>query len=76
MIRTRQRVRLEYNIAKDNVCEDFSLSVFCTPCTLSQMGQHTADYSTYVGFCLSDTGLSRHVECKLPHEIVDVEGYV
>jgi len=69
MIRTRRAVRDEYRIPP--FCtrsEDVLCSIFCTCCTLSQMGRHTADYETYRPFCCSDTGLPNHVEMKLPSD--------
>ena len=64
LIKTRKQVRYAFNIPKECPKEDAFFSICCTPCTLTQMGQHTADYSTYVATCCSDTGLSRHVELK------------
>ena len=64
LIKTRKQVRYAFNIPKESPVEDIIFSIFCTPCTITQMGQHTADYSTYVANCCSDTGLSRHIELK------------
>ena len=69
LIKTRRQIRCEFNIPVDRGCEDTCLSLGCTPCVLMQMGQHTADYTTYVGNCCTDTGLSRHLELKFPYEI-------
>ena len=69
LIKTRRKIRYEYNIPVGNSCEDGLLSVFCAPCVMTQMAQHTSDYATYVGHCCSDTGLSEHIELKFPNEI-------
>ena len=77
LIKTRKQVRYAFNIPKDCHGEDVAFSVCCTPCTLAQMGQHTADYSTYVANCCSDTGLSRHIEVKyIDEDGIDVEDRV
>ena len=68
--KTRRQVRREYDIpalrCKGN--EDCCMAVFCTCCTIAQMGRHTADYETYRAYCCSDTGLANHIEVKLPVE--------
>lgn len=69
VIKTRRQVRIDFNIPVESTCEDGCLSVFCTPCVITQMRQHTADYATYAGHCCSDTGLSRHIEIQFPEEI-------
>ena len=66
MARTRRSIRDAYEIPEsfDADClgwEDQLLSVFCTPCTVSQMGRHTADYNTYRASCWSETGLPDHI---------------
>ncbi len=70
LIRTRRRIRYDYNIPVNRFGEDILLSFFCLPCVISQMGQHTADYDTYVANCCSNTGFSRHIELKLSSEII------
>ena len=68
---TRRQLRREYNIPELRCkgFEDCCLSVFCTCCTIGQMGRHTADYETYRAYCCSDTGLANHIEVKLPVEM-------
>lgn len=72
MARTRRAMREEYDIPEIHCrwlgCEDACLAVACTTCTLSQMGRHSADYTTYRAMCCSDTGLPNHVEVKLPSD--------
>lgn len=69
VMKTRRQIRHDFNITTRTSCDDCCLSLFCTPCVITQMGQHTADYTTYAGFCCSDTGLSQHIEVKFPKEI-------
>ena len=71
LIKTRRLIRYEFDIPVDTVCEDACVSLFCAPCVITQMGQHTADYSTYVANCCSNTGFSRHIELKFPSDLVD-----
>jgi Cys-rich protein (TIGR01571 family) len=76
VIKTRKTVRREYDIPelRCHGHEDCCMAVFCTCCTISQMGRHTADYETYRSYCCTDTGLANHVEVKLPCEYLnDVE---
>ena len=72
MALTRRAMREEYDIPEIHCrwlgCEDACLAVACTTCTLSQMGRHSADYTTYRAMCCSDTGLPNHVEVKLPSD--------
>ncbi len=68
VIKTRRQVRYAYHIPTESHCEDTCSTICCTSCTITQMGQHTADYSTYVATCCSDTGLSRHIELKYLEE--------
>jgi len=67
---TRRQVRSEYDIPELRCkgYEDCCMAVFCTCCTIAQMGRHTADYETYRAYCCSDTGLANHIEIKLPVE--------
>ncbi len=72
--KVRRLVRQEYNI-EENECLGYGdeiLSCFCAPFVVAQMGRHTADYDTYVGTFCTKTGLSNHIEVKLPS---DVEEY-
>jgi Cys-rich protein (TIGR01571 family) len=76
VVQTRKNVRREYGIPelRCHGHEDCCLAVFCTCCTIAQMGRHTADYETYQSHCCTDTGLANHVEVKLPCEsLVDME---
>jgi hypothetical protein len=76
VIQTRKTIRTEYAIPelRCHRHEDCCLAVFCTCCTIAQMGRHTADYETYQAYCCTDTGLANHVEVKLPCEnLVDIE---
>ena len=73
LIQTRRLIRYEFDIPVDTVCEDACFSLFCTPCVIIQMGQHTADYATYAASCCSDTGFSRHIELKFPNDLDDDE---
>ena len=71
--RTRKAMRDEYDIPQIHckcgcAAEDACMAVFCSACTLSQMGRHTADYTTYRSMCCTDTGLPNHVEVKLPSD--------
>jgi hypothetical protein len=69
--KVRRLVRQEYNI-EENDClgyHDEILSFFCTPLVVAQMGRHTADYDTYVGAYCTKTGLSDHIEVKLPSDV-------
>ena len=71
--RTRKAMRDEYDIPQMHckcgcAAEDACMAVFCSACTLSQMGRHTADYTTYRSMCCTDTGLPNHVEVKLPSD--------
>ena len=68
LIKTRKIVRENYGIPEGKQCpgnEDALASIFCTSCTVSQMGRHTADYTTYRGHCCTQTGLPDHVACDV-----------
>ena len=68
LIKTRKIIRESYEIPETNQCpghEDALVSIFCTSCTVSQMGRHTADFSTYRGHCCTETGLPDHVACDV-----------
>lgn len=73
VIKTRSTVRREYDILelRCHGHEDCCMSVFCTCCTITQMGRHTADYETFVSYCCTGTGLANHIEVKLPSEYMD-----
>jgi len=45
---------------------DVMIGIFCSCCSISQMGRHTADYKTYREQWLSTTGLPRHLETIVP----------
>jgi len=68
--KTRRLIREEYGIPELRCQgrEDCCLAVFCSCCTIAQMGRHTADYETYRAYCCTDTGLANHIEVKLPSE--------
>lgn len=70
---TRRIVRREFDIPelRCHGHEDCCMAVFCTCCTIAQMGRHTADYETYQSYCCTETGLANHVEVKLPCEYLD-----
>ena len=73
VIKTRGFLRREYNIPKSILFEDAVVSFFCTCCTLAQMGRHTADYDTYAARACTKTGLSDHIEVKLPGDMSNDE---
>jgi hypothetical protein len=68
--KVRRLVREEYNIEEYGCfgLRDEVLSFFCAPLVVSQLGRHTADYDTYVGAYCTKTGLSNHIEVKLPSD--------
>ena len=60
----RGSIRNKYQIP-DETCgrmQDCMCATFCMPCTICQMGRHTADFDTYRASCCSSTGLPKHVE--------------
>jgi len=63
-VKIRRTIREEFSIPETRCrgCEDVAVSLCCTSCALSQMGRHTADYSTFRGTCCTITGLPDHVE--------------
>lgn len=66
LIKTRKIIRQNYDIPEGSQCpgkEDALVSILCTSCTVSQMGRHTADFSTYRPHCCTETGLPDHVQC-------------
>lgn len=60
----RGSIRNKYQIPEVTCvgAQDCLCATFCMPCTICQMGRHTADYDTYRASCCSRTGLPRHVE--------------
>jgi len=66
--KVRRIIRQEYNIDHYNCLglQDEVLALCFAPFVVAQMGRHTADYDTYVGMCCIRTGLSDHIEVKLP----------
>ena len=58
-IRARQYIRNKYNIPEHTCkgCEDCCCSFWCAPCTICQMGRHTADYSHYQATLCTENGL-------------------
>ena len=59
VVKTRRAVRERYGIpsACGNV-EDAAFAIFCMPCTITQIGRHTADFETHRAVCCSKTGVS------------------
>ena len=60
----RMSIRAQYGIPKHYVPnkEDLLCATCCMPCTIAQMGRHTANFDTYRAVCCSSTGLPRSVE--------------
>ena len=73
LLKTRKKLRREYSIPRGLLFEDAILSLFCTCCALAQMGRHTADYDTYAAQACTKTGLSEHIEVKLPGDVSNNE---
>jgi Cys-rich protein (TIGR01571 family) len=63
---TRSSIRRRFEIPEEDLCEggyeDIACAIFCAPCTISQMGRHTADFETYIGVCCTETGVPTNVE--------------
>jgi hypothetical protein len=57
--RVRRRTRNRYAIPQRCYCEDCCCSCCCPTLIICQMGRHTANYSSYKGYCCTDTGLER-----------------
>jgi len=73
-IKTRRELRKNYNIEDTfRGTKEIGLVTFCSCCVVSQMGRHTADYSTFRESALSATGLPRHLEVLVP--LVPKQGY-
>jgi hypothetical protein len=71
---TRKEIQQTYAIRDEDTTlnsemENALLSIACSCCTISQMGRHTADYSTYRDNCCSSTGLPRHLEVLVPTHV-------
>ena len=62
--KVRESIRNKYQIPEDHCegIEDCFCATFCMPCTICQMGRHTADFDTYRATCCTKTGLPRQVE--------------
>ena len=58
LIKTRMFIRHRDQIFDETWVTDVLYSIFCTPCTLSQMASHTVDYDETQAKCCSKTGLS------------------
>jgi len=63
---TRKHVREKCEISDDCPGEDFCKTVTCMPCTVAQLGRHTADYENFPGYCCSKTGLPENVSIIAP----------
>jgi len=68
LYKTRQFVRNIYKIPGTDL-SDTSATLFCSACTLIQMGYHTADYDTYQTSWFNDTGLPPKVQALSPHSL-------
>jgi Cys-rich protein (TIGR01571 family) len=60
---TRASLRSKYMISERRCgrYEDCCCALFCTFCTITQMGRHTGDYHTFRGVCCNSSGLPQHV---------------
>ena len=65
-VNTRKSVREKCEIVDDCPGEDLCKTITCMPCTVSQMGRHTADYDNFPGFCCTRTGLPDNVAIIAP----------
>jgi Cys-rich protein (TIGR01571 family) len=56
---TRGSIREKYLIREYKFIdlEDCLCATFCLPCTICQMGRHTASFGDHEGVCWNDTGL-------------------
>lgn len=59
--KTRSKIRDKYAISGHGY-EDLAYATFCGPCTVCQIGRHTADFDTYLGAFGTKTGLPENVE--------------
>lgn len=66
--KTRAAVRARYHIPPslpacgNGSTEDYLFATFCMPCTICQMGRHTADFDRYRAVCCNGTGLPAKVD--------------
>jgi Cys-rich protein (TIGR01571 family) len=62
-VKTRRFLRRKHEISNEccGEMEDCCTSFWCLPCTVCQMGRHTADYERYPATCCTDTGLKRDI---------------
>lgn len=62
--KVRGSIRNKYQIPEERCAgaEDCACATFCMPCTICQMGRHTADFDMYRATCCTKTGLPRQVE--------------
>ncbi len=68
-ISTRRQVKILFDIeegSSQNLAKDIAIGVFCSCCAISQMGRHTADYSTFREQTFSSTGLPKRLEKLIP----------
>lgn len=63
---TRKQVREKCEISDDCPGEDLCKTITFMPCTIAQMGRHTADYENFPGYCCSKTGLPENVSIITP----------
>jgi len=77
--KTRAWVRKKYLIPNRpyQYLKDIALAIFCTCCTLSQMGRHTADYKVFRAWFCTNSGLPDHVHiCYTPGHDSKVEPFI
>lgn len=65
--KTRTGIRARYHIPTSLPCsnglaEDYLCATFCMPCTICQMGRHSADFDRYRAVCCSGTGLPSKID--------------
>ena len=62
--KVRGSLRHKYQIPEEfcSGTEDCLCATFCMPCTICQIGRHTADFNTYRATCCTSTGLPQQVE--------------
>ena len=65
--KTRAGIRARYHIPPSLACgngsaEDYLCATFCMPCTICQMGRHSADFDRYRAVCCSGTGLPAKID--------------
>jgi hypothetical protein len=74
VMKTRKAIRKYSKISMCCSGEDVLAPLYCTPCALSQMARHTADYETYNATCCTATGLPDHMEVMLEDDTWKYEG--